>query len=90
MTPRLFASMPFRPKPSVIPGFGLSLGLSVTWLCLIVLLPLAALFARSAHLGADAFVEAVTSPRVIASLRLSFGTSVLAALTSAALGGFIA
>ena len=90
MSSGLRMSMPFRPKPSVIPGFGLTLGLSMTWLCLIVLLPLAALFAHSANLGAGAFVDAVTNPRVVASLRLSFGTSVLAALVSVALGGFIA
>jgi sulfate transport system permease protein len=74
----------------VIPGFGLTLGLTLTWLSLIVLIPLAALFARSASLGADAFIDATTSPRVLASLRLSFETSLFAALISTVLGGFIA
>ena len=90
MTLGLSGLMPFKPKPSVIPGFGITLGLTLTWLGLIVLIPLAALFARAASLGPDAFIDATTSPRVVAALRLSFGTSILAAVVSTALGGFIA
>ena len=90
MTLGLSGLMPFKPKPSVIPGFGMTLGLTLTWLGLIVLIPLAALFARAASLGPDAFIDATTSPRVVAALRLSFGTSILAAVVSTALGGFIA
>lgn len=90
MTPALSSLVPFRPKPSVIPGFGVTLGLTLTWLGLIVLIPLAALFARAASLGPEAFLDATSSPRVLAALRLSFGTSILAAVASAVLGGFIA
>ncbi|MSO69028.1 MAG: sulfate ABC transporter permease subunit CysT [Alphaproteobacteria bacterium] len=82
--------IPFKPKPSVIPGFGLTFGLTVTWLSLIVLIPLAALFARAASLGPDEFIAATASPRVLAALRLSFVTSIIAALVSTVLGGFIA
>ncbi|MSO74243.1 MAG: sulfate ABC transporter permease subunit CysT [Alphaproteobacteria bacterium] len=82
--------IPFKLKPSVIPGFGLTFGLTLTWLSLIVLLPLAALFARAASLGPDDFIAATASPRVLAALRLSFGTSIIAALVSTVLGGFIA
>jgi sulfate transport system permease protein len=82
--------VPFKPRPSVIPGFGITLGLTLTWLGLIVLIPLAALFARSASLGPDAFIDATTSPRVLAALRISFGASIIAALISTLLGGLIA
>lgn len=84
------STLPFKPKPSVIPGFGITLGLTLAWLGLIVLIPLAALFARAASLGPEAFLDATSSPRVLASLRLSFGTAILAAVISTALGGFIA
>jgi sulfate transport system permease protein len=90
MSNRLAALLPFRPRPSVIPGFGLTLGLTLTWLGLIVLIPLAALFARSASLGPEEFLAAASGPRVLAALRLSFGTAILAGLISTVLGGFIA
>ena len=60
-------------RPSVLPGFGLTLGYSLVYLSIIVLLPLAALLLRPAELGLDGFWKAVTAPRVIASLKLSFG-----------------
>jgi sulfate/thiosulfate transport system permease protein len=63
----------------VLPGFGLAMGYTVAYLSLIVLIPLAAVFIRSASLSFDAFWAAVTSPRVMASYRLSFGASLLAA-----------
>jgi sulfate transport system permease protein len=55
----------------VLPGFGLSMGYTLTYLSLIVLIPLAAVFVRTTSLSLDAFWEAVTSPRVMASYRLS-------------------
>ena len=61
----------------MLPGFGLGLGHSLFWLCLIVLLPLAALVLKSALLGLDTFWATVTTERVLASLRLSFGASLL-------------
>jgi sulfate transport system permease protein len=79
----------WRPR-SIIPGFGLTLGLTLAWLGLIVLLPLVALFARAASLDAPRFIEAVTSDRVVAALRLSFGASLAAAATNAVFGSLLA
>jgi sulfate transport system permease protein len=77
-------------QPSVLPGFGLALGYSLTYLSLIVLIPLAALLLRPIELGVDGFVAAVTEPRVLASLRLSFGAAVIAAAINAVFGLLIA
>jgi sulfate transport system permease protein len=63
----------------VLPGFGVSLGFTLAYLSLIVLIPLAAVFIRTASLSFEAFWTIVTSPRVLASYRLSFGASLLAA-----------
>ena len=57
---------------SVIPGFGLTLGVTLTWLSLIVLIPLASLFAKSATLGWEQFFDTLANERVLAALRLSF------------------
>jgi sulfate transport system permease protein len=73
-------------KPSVLPGFGLALGFTVLYLSLIVLIPLAATFLKSATMGWDAFWIAVTNPRVLASLKLSFGASLIAATINAVFG----
>ena len=70
-------------QPSVIPGFGLALGLTLAALSLIVLLPLAALVLRAASIGPQAFFEIATDPRTLAALRLSFGTALLAASVNA-------
>jgi sulfate/thiosulfate transport system permease protein len=70
----------------VIPGFGLSLGFSITYLSLIILIPLAALFIKAAGLGWNEWMEILGSPRVIAAARLTFGASALAALVSAVFG----
>ncbi len=83
-------SMPFRPRHSVIPGFGLTLGLTLAWTALIVLIPLAGLFLKSATLGWEAFFNTIQSPRVLASLRLSFGTALIAALINAVFGLLVA
>ncbi|HWA26152.1 MAG TPA: sulfate ABC transporter permease subunit CysT [Lacunisphaera sp.] len=74
----------------VLPGFGLSLGFTLTYLGLIVLIPLAAAFIKSAGLSVGAFWETVTQPRVVASYKVSFGISLLAALTNAVFGGILA
>jgi sulfate transport system permease protein len=79
-----------RPKRSVLPGFGLSLGFTLLYLSLIVLLPLSAAFLKTAGMTWPAFVEAVASPRVMASYRLSFGASFLAALVNMAFGLIVA
>jgi sulfate transport system permease protein len=77
-------------KPSVLPGFGLTLGYTVLYLSLIVLIPLAALFVKSASLGWEPFVKAVISPRVLASYKLTFGASLIAASANAVFGFIVA
>ena len=66
-------------RPSVLPGFGLSLGFTLFYLCLIVLLPLSALVLKTATQGWQPFWNTVTAPRVLASYRLSFGASLVGA-----------
>lgn len=73
-----------------MPGFGLALGLTLTALGLIVLIPLAALALRAIAVGPQAFVEIATDPRTLAALRLSFGTALLAAAVNAVFGLLIA
>jgi sulfate transport system permease protein len=74
----------------VLPGFGLSLGFTLSYLSLIVLIPLSAVFFKSATLSPDAFWHAVTSPRVVASYKLSFGASLLAAAVNVVFGLMLA
>ncbi len=66
--------------PRVIPGFGLSLGFTIFYLSLIVLIPLSAMFFKTATLSLDQIWAAIASPRVMASYRLTFGASLLAAM----------
>ncbi|MCX5520998.1 sulfate ABC transporter permease subunit CysT [Kaistia defluvii] len=77
-------------KSSVIPGFGLALGVTLTYLSLIVLIPLAGLFWRSASGGLDEFIRISTDPRTLAALRLSFTTSFVAALVNLVFGLILA
>ncbi len=79
----------FRQR-SVIPGFGLTLGYTLTCLGVIVLLPLAALVAKAAGLGPAGIWAVATDPRVASALRVSFGVSLLAALTASIFGGIVA
>ena len=74
----------------ILPGFGLSLGFTLAYLGLIVLIPLAAAFIKTAGMSWADFVAAVASPRVVASYRLSFGVSFLAALVNAFFGLIVA
>jgi len=79
------------PRPRrVLPGFGLTLGYTMVYLCLLVLIPLSAVFIRSLGGGWLHFYQAVTAPRVLASLRLSFGASLAAALVNSVFGAIIA
>ena len=73
-------------KQSVLPGFSLALGYSVIYLALIVLIPLSAVFLKSTELGFGGFWAVVTHPRVLASFRLSFGASLIAALINVFFG----
>ncbi len=74
----------------LIPGFGLSLGYTLTYLGLIVLLPLAVLVLYTASGGMANFWAAISTPRVLAALRLSFGCALLAALINVFAGLLIA
>ncbi|MDR3108622.1 MAG: sulfate ABC transporter permease subunit CysT [Planctomycetaceae bacterium] len=76
-------------KHSVLPGFGLTLGVSVTYLSIVVLIPLALLVWSTMSLSFADFVKAVGSKQVIASYKLTFGAAFLAALVNAVFG-FIA
>ncbi len=73
-------------KRRVIPGFGLSMGFTVTYLGLIILIPLAALFMKAAGLGWAEWWRLLTTPRVIAATQLTFGVSAAAAGVSVVLG----
>jgi sulfate transport system permease protein len=74
----------------VLPGFGLSLGITCTYLSLMVLLPLATVFGRTAELTWPAFWAVISDPRVVASYRVTFGASFLAALVNTVFGLLVA
>ena len=75
---------------SILPGFGLAMGFTLLYLSLIVLIPLAALFLKTTTLGWDQFWATITAPRVLASYRLSFSASSIAALINALFGLLVA
>ncbi|WP_425067998.1 sulfate ABC transporter permease subunit CysT [Reyranella sp.] len=77
-------------EPSALPGFGLTFGFAVSYLSLIVLLPLAVLLARAADLGLDGIWRVATTPRVLAALQVSFFISAAAALVNAVFGSIAA
>ena len=77
-------------KKRVIPGFGLTLGYTVFYLSVIVLIPLAAMFVRAGSLGWEAFWQAILAPRVLAAYQLTFGASYLAASINAVFGFVVA
>jgi sulfate transport system permease protein len=77
-------------KSRVLPGFGLSMGFTLTYLSLIVLFPLAALVLKTSTLTWAQFVQEVTSPRVMASYRLTFGASFIAAIVNGIFGAVLA
>ncbi len=73
-------------KRYVLPGFRLSLGWTITWLSLIVLLPLAALVGKTASGGWGHFWATITNPEVVATYRVSFGIALIAALINGVFG----
>ena len=75
---------------SILPGFNLALGFTLLYLSLIVLIPLSAAFIRTAELSWPEFWAIVTTPRVLASYRLTFGVSFAAALVNAVFGLLVA
>lgn len=77
-------------QPTVLPGFGLTLGFSLFYLSLIVLIPLSGLFMKTSTLSGEQFWTLVTDPRAIASYQLSFGASLLGALINGLFGSIIA
>ncbi|WP_153007037.1 sulfate ABC transporter permease subunit CysT [Sphingomonas sanguinis] len=77
-------------RRSALPGFGLTMGMTLFWLGLIVLLPLSALVIRAAGMGWEGFAAAGLSPRALAAYRLSFGAALAAAAVNAVFGLLIA
>ena len=75
---------------SVLPGFNLALGFTLFYLSLIVLVPLSALFFKTATLGWGGFFDVLTNDRVLASLRVTFLTSLAAAVINAFFGLIVA
>lgn len=77
-------------KHTVLPGFGPTLGFTIFYLSLIVLIPLSAVFIKTAGMGWENFIEAAFAPRILAAYRLSFGGALLAALLNAVFGLLVA
>jgi sulfate transport system permease protein len=77
-------------RKNALPGFGLSLGFTLFYLSVVVLIPLAALIIRPWELGVDGFIKAVTEPRVLAALKLSFGAAAIAAVVNTFFGLLVA
>jgi sulfate transport system permease protein len=77
-------------RRDAVPGFGLSLGVTLLWLCSLVLLPLLALLLRPAEMGLAGFWHSITEPRVLAALRLSFGAALAASALNLPLGLLVA
>jgi sulfate transport system permease protein len=71
---------------NILPGFNLSLGFTIFYLSLIVLIPLSAAFIKTTELSLSEFWAVVTAPRVVASYQLTFGASLIGALTNAVFG----
>ncbi len=77
-------------QPSILPGFGLTLGYTITYLTLIILIPLAALVFRTASLGWTDFFAVVMDERTQLALRISFGAALIAALVNVVFGVIVA
>jgi len=77
-------------KTNVLPGFGLTLGYTLVYLSLIVLIPLAGVFLKTSELSLAEFWQVATSPRALASYRISFGLSMIAAAINAVFGLLLA
>ncbi|MFH5923201.1 sulfate ABC transporter permease subunit CysT [Roseomonas xinghualingensis] len=88
--PRQPGASLWRRRRDALPGFGLALGITLTWLSLIVLVPLSALVLRPWELGVTGILQVLSDPRVLAALRLSFGSALLAALVNLPLGLLVA
>ncbi len=80
---------PHKPR-RILPGFGLSLGYTLLYLSLLVLLPLSTVFVKAASVGHAQVWQTITDPRTVAAFKLSFGTSALAAALNAVFGLLVA
>lgn len=74
----------------ILPGFGLSMGFTITYLSLIVLIPLSAVFLKTTELTWQQFIDIITNERVVASFKVSLSTSIYAALVNAVFGTLVA
>jgi sulfate transport system permease protein len=86
----MLLSRTLLPRHTVLPGFDLALGFALLYVSLIVLIPLSAAFLKTFTLSWAQFLDATTTPRVLASYRLTFGASFLAALLNAVFGLVVA
>ena len=86
----LMSSTLSRSRRGVLPGFGLSMGFTVFYLSLLVLIPLSALFFKTASMGWDHFYQAISGPRAIASYKITLGASLIAALLNVVFGLLVA
>ncbi|WP_376743077.1 sulfate ABC transporter permease subunit CysT [Ensifer canadensis] len=77
-------------QPSVLPGFGLALGVTLFWLVLIILIPLSGLIWRSSGLGWSQFMTLALDTRTLNALRISFGTAFVAAIVNLIFGVILA
>src|SRR6476469_9952296 len=77
-------------KKNVLPGLGLSFGITTLYLSLFVIIPLSMVFIESSQLGWQKFIETVTSDRVMHAYKISFGTAFAAALINAVFGLLVA
>lgn len=77
-------------RRGALPGFGLSLGFTLVYLCLVVLIPLSSVVILAAGMGWDGFIAAATAPRVVATYQRTLGTSLLAAAINVVLGLILA
>ena len=87
---KFFTRDKHRRRRTVLPGFGVTMGYTVFYLCLIVLVPLLTLPARTASMSWDVLWRTITDPRVVASYRLSIGAALAAALVNAVFGLIVA
>jgi sulfate transport system permease protein len=79
-----------KKRRSILPGFGITMGYTMLYVSLLVLIPLAGLFVKSATMPWADFKDAITDPEMLASLRLTFGAAFLAALVNAFFGFIVA
>lgn len=86
----LFSSRSNQRKHHILPGFGLTLGFTLSYLSLIVLIPLAGVFFKSYGLGWDGFWNAISNPRALASYEVTFSASLIAALINVFFGAITA